>query len=87
MVSQADLYYLEITRTIDLAALWTWEHEVKSAERLRSTDLRVMDIYAARIPECAAGETAGSATTSASSSASAPLDQWMEYLLLVEETQ
>jgi Kyakuja-Dileera-Zisupton transposase len=87
MVNQADLYYLEITRTIDPAALRKWEHEVKSAERLRSTDLRVMDIYAARIPDSAAGETAGSATLSASSSASAPLDQWMEYLLLVEETQ
>ena len=86
MVGQADLYYLEITRTVDPASLTTWEHEVKVAEQQRSTDLKVMNIYAARIPD-RHGEESASAPGSASRAASAPMDQWMEHLLVVEETQ
>ena len=86
MVSQTDLYYLEITRTIDSAVLNTWEHEVKRAEEIRRTDLRVMDIYAARVPDRLACKSSWG-PASATGMASTPIDQWMEYLLLVEETQ
>ena len=82
MVGQADLYYLEITHTVDPASLTTWEHEVKVAEQQHSTDLKIMNIYAARILDRHGEESA-----SASRAASAPIDQWMEHLLVVEETQ
>ena len=90
MVSQTDLYYLKITCMIDSVVLNIWEHEVKQAEEIRHTDLRVMDIYAARVPDRLACESSwgpASAPASATSTASTPIDQWMEYLLLVEETQ
>jgi hypothetical protein len=45
MSSQSDLYYLEITWTVDESTFMAWEDEVKTAEASRWTDIKVMDIY------------------------------------------
>ena len=80
MAGQTDVYYLDVARTVDPATLKTWEDEVRSTEGNRLTDVKVMDIYAARLPDRLSTEPI-------TTSASAPIDQWMEYALLVEETQ
>jgi hypothetical protein len=86
--SQTDIYYLDIMRTIDGSTLKEWEDEVKLAEGRRLTDLKVMDIYAARLPDrLGVDPSAASASASASIMPSAPIEQWMEFAMLVEDTQ
>jgi hypothetical protein len=91
MSSQSDLYYLEITQTVDQSTFMAWEDEVKAAEARRGMDIKVMDVYAARLPDrLGVDPSSASRSTSASASAStasAPMDQWMEFALLVEENQ
>ena len=82
MVGQADGYYLEITHTVNHATLTMWEDEVKEAERMRQTDVKVMDVYAARLPDWSTGEL-----SILPAPALAPIDQWMEFSLLIEEIQ
>jgi hypothetical protein len=88
MSSQTEMYYLDVGRTIDPATLATWDTEIKAAEATRHRDIRVMDLYAARLPDRLASEPSPvSAAASAAASASAVIDQWMEFALHVEESQ
>ena len=90
MASRTDTYYVDISRTVDRGTLVMWEDEVKAAEALRATNIRVMDIYAAWLLDRLAVENtqiSASASASASGSGSSADEQWMEYALLVEETQ
>lgn len=89
MSKQADAYYLDITRTVDQDMINTWEREVKDAEATRQTDVKVMDIYGARVRDRLAADLPEAATATASQgrSASASLDQWIEFALVVEEAQ
>jgi hypothetical protein len=89
MASQADMYYLDITSTVNTEILTTWEEEIRAAEQIRQTDVKAMDVYAARLSDRLAVDSLASASASASSgsSASAPTEQWMEFALTVEETQ
>ena len=89
MAGQTDTYYLDIAHAVDPATLALWEGEVKAAEETRMRDLTVMDVYAAHFPDYQRKPVSASApaTASAPASASAPIHQWMEFTLLVEETQ
>ena len=94
MSSQTDLYYLDITRTVDHLTLKVWEDEVKDAESRRGNDIKVMDVYAARLADRLAGDPlldsgSGSAAASGSGSSTtlAPVEQWIQFALVVEETQ
>ena len=86
IVDQANLYYFGITCTIDTVSLTIWKHAVKVAEQQCNTDLKVMNIYAAHIPDCHEEELV-LAPVLASRAVSALIDQWTEHLLVVEETQ
>ena len=79
-----DTYYLDIAHAVDPATLALWEGEVKAAEETRMRDLTVMDVYAAHFPDYQVKEPV---LASAPASALAPIHQWMEFTLLVEETQ
>ena len=96
--SQTDLYYLDVSRTVDQSTLTAWEDEVKAAEASRRIDIKVMDVYAARLPDqlgignsSASASAMATATTSQSASRSVTeygaIEQWMEFALIVEENQ
>lgn len=94
IVEQADSYYLELSRSVDLETLQLWHDEIKGAEAMRLGDVKVMDIYGARLPDrLTVDPTATSAPAGSSASAPAsatnltPIEQWIEYALLVEEMQ
>ena len=78
MAGQMDTYYLDIAHAVDPATLALWEGEVKAAKETRMRDLTVMDVYVAHFPDYQVREPV---------SASAPIHQWMEFTLLVKETQ
>jgi hypothetical protein len=89
MVSKADSYYLNVTRTVDRDNISMWETEVKAAEANRRTNLKAMDIYAARV-EDRLGVNPGAASTAATGTGTAsasPTEQWIDFALVVEETQ
>ena len=91
--SQTDLYYLDITRTVDQLTLTTWEDEVKVTEAKRGIDIKVMDVYAAWLPDQlgvgqrTATATATATATNSESMVSGPVERWMEFALIVEENQ
>lgn len=87
MSTQADAYYLDIARSVDREIIATWEDEVKTAETLRQTDIKAMDIYAARLTDRMVAHPAATAPASPHGAASATVDQWLEYALVVEEAQ
>jgi hypothetical protein len=90
MTSQAEHYYLDVACTIDHVTLTMWEGEIRNAEAMRLTDVKAMDIYAAWLSNCLhtkSGSRSGSGLGSGSASASTALDRWMEFTLLVEDTQ
>ena len=80
MAGQMDTYYLDIAWAVDPVTLALWEGKVKAAEDTRMMDLTVMDVYAVCFPDYQVREPV-------SASASAPIHQWMEFALLVKETQ
>ena len=84
MAGQTDTYYLDIAHAVDPATLALWEGKVKAAEETRMRDLTVMDVYAVHFPDYQVREPV---PASAPASALAPIHQWMEFTLLVEETQ
>ncbi|KAF8149042.1 hypothetical protein B0H34DRAFT_758043 [Crassisporium funariophilum] len=90
-VSKSDAYFLNISSTVDAATQVAWEAEVKAAEANRAGNVQSMDVYAARVDD-RLGVDMALALASASSTASAaapgsPIELWMEYTLVVEETQ
>jgi Kyakuja-Dileera-Zisupton transposase len=86
MVRETDIYYHEVTRTVDRGIITVWAGEVKAAEVTRLTDIKVMDIYAARLTDGYPRATP-SASASGSATSTAPMDRWIEFALLVEEMQ
>lgn len=98
MTSQAAESYTKIARTIAPATLNIWEQQIQLAEHTRVKNINVMDIYSAQIPLSGTKKTGaetgtasvpgtGTGTDSSSESESTPQDKWMEFALIVEETQ
>ena len=99
MADQTDAYYLDITGSINLEICQIWEEEIKVAEVMRCQNIKAMDIYAARLQDRLLDERStpsvgdlASASALASAPASATLtktsiEHWIEFGLLVEETQ
>lgn len=95
-VSKSDVYFLNISRTVDAATRGTWLAEVEAAEAQRPGNVKDMDVYAARVDDrlgvggasASSRMTGGqSASRSTTARASTPKELWMEYALVVEETQ
>ena len=86
MSSQTDLYYLDITRTVKSATLTVWDNEVRVAEARQGTDIKVMNLYTAQLSDQLDGGCTVTSTT-ASKGIFAPVEQWIEFTLVVEETQ
>ena len=84
MAGQTDTYYLDIAHAVDPATLALWEGEVKVAKETRMRDLTVMDVYVACFPDYQVREPV---LALAPALALAPIHQWMQFALLVEETQ
>jgi Kyakuja-Dileera-Zisupton transposase len=103
MVTQADEYYSKIVQNIEPVTLMLWDEEIRQAEIDRIDDITAMDIYQARIHSqsmSAAGKEADTArhrtnmgpafnsvSSTVSGSAPTPQEHWMEFAILVEETQ
>src|SRR5271168_5183942 len=93
MVLQATDNFTKINRTIEPVMLHIWEQEIQLAEKNRLKDISAMDIYSARIPllsgpkNKAPAQDSGPEADSDSDSEPTLQDQWMEFALLVEETQ
>ena len=93
MTLQATENYTKIVQAIEPFTLHIWEQEIQLAEKNRLENIKAMDIYSARIPSTTG--PSGTATAAGTASASAPIsdsecspqDQWMEFALVVEETQ
>jgi hypothetical protein len=99
MTRQATENYTKIVHTIEPVTLHLWEQEILLAEENRVKNIKAMDIYSARIPSASGPSGPLGPTLSASGPASVlglgpgsdsestPEDQWMEFALVVEETQ
>lgn len=87
MTLQAKDNYSKIVQTIDPVTLNGWEHEIHNAERNRLENIKAMDIYSAQIPSTSNPTGPMSGPGSESESDATPQDQWMEFALVVEETQ
>ena len=94
MIIQSEENYSKIVQTIDPVIFHIWEQEILRAEKDRLEDIKAMDIYRARIPtmepEPELDTEAGTEPAAVSASGlDTPTAQknWMEFALLVEETQ
>lgn len=94
MAEQADAYYLELSQSVDMGTIHTWEKEIREAEDNRLTDIKVMDIYAARLgdrlvadPTPSSASATDSTAPPASDSQNSLTEEWIEYAILVEDTQ
>jgi Kyakuja-Dileera-Zisupton transposase len=95
MTVKAEENYTKIVRTVDPVTLNIWEQQILRAESERADNISAMDIYQAKIPGPIAGpesrDSLESETDSRDSPGSGieptPQEQWMEFALLVEDTQ
>ena len=85
------LYHAELTAAFGQQPIERWEDEVISAETQRLTDIKVMDMYATKISEAAAGAASASASGAASSSGMAPVqsavEEWIDFAILCQQMQ
>ncbi|KAF8799520.1 hypothetical protein BYT27DRAFT_7120564, partial [Phlegmacium glaucopus] len=86
MTDETGKYYLEMTAMVEDDRVKIWEDEILSAESMREADLKVMDIYRARVPDqllddSAAGSASGPDTPTSS------VHEWIQFALMVEEKQ
>jgi hypothetical protein len=79
----------KIVQTLDPVTLHVWEQEIQLAEKNRLKDIKAMDIYSAQLPSASGqtGPATGPTTEMGSESDLTPQDEWMEFALVVEETQ
>jgi hypothetical protein len=87
MVSQAEENYSKIVQSIDPVTFHIWEQEIVRAEKERLKNISAMDIYRARIPSLAGPVGPDSGPDPVSGPDLTPQEQWMEFALLVEESQ
>ncbi|KAF8814120.1 hypothetical protein BYT27DRAFT_7250341 [Phlegmacium glaucopus] len=58
MISQTEKYYIELMATVPEQSVQVWEEAILAAEAMRQADIKVMDIYRARVPDQLLVETA-----------------------------
>jgi len=87
MVDNADMYYLNVTKTVAVENISKWETEVKAAEANRQTDLKGMDIYAARVDDGLGVDSTLTSASGADTESLSPAELWIEFALVVEEAQ
>lgn len=87
MLDHAQLYYHNLTEEAGQTAVEMWTEDIVKAERDRRTDVRVMEIYAAKLAVPPADKiTTGTPGTSSSGTSGMSTD-WMDLALGVEEKQ
>ena len=87
--------YTKILQTIDPVTFQIWEQEILHAEKDRVTNITAMDVYCARIPLTTGNARSGSGPDSGMGMDMLPVpemdlspqEHWMEFALLVEESQ
>lgn len=90
MTLQADENFSKIVQTIDPVTLRIWEEEIICAENNRVDNIAAMDIYQARIPLISGSGLRKASNTGPEAGPGpelTPEEVWMEFALLVEETQ
>lgn len=81
MLEHAKTYYRNLTDEAGSTAIEKWTEDIKMAESIRRQDVKVMEIYAAKLAE------SPNAQQSSTGSQLSPLGAWMELSLAVEEKQ
>ena len=82
MVEHAKTYYQNLTDEAGTMAVEKWTDDIMKAESNRRQDVKVMDIYAAKLAQSPADTRQPASGLQAS-----PLSSWMELSLAVEEKQ
>jgi len=96
MTKTAQDNFSKMVQTIDPFTLRIWEEQILRAEIERTKDIKAMDVYQAQISS--AGSTTGTGTGTGRGTGSgsepsgpdmilSPQEQWMEFALLLEDTQ
>lgn len=92
MIIEVKDNYLKMVRTIDPVTLNIWEQEILKAEKSRGNNITAMDVYRARVPLSSLPGSGSDADSGPGPDTGpgiylTPLENWMEFALLVEETQ
>lgn len=82
MLEHAQMYYQNLTDQAGMIAVEKWTDDIKLAEVSRRDDVKVMDIYAAKLAQAPSDNRSPASGTPAPRS-----DSWMELSLGVEEKQ
>jgi hypothetical protein len=82
MLEHAKTYYQNLTDEAGAVAVEKWTDEIKKAEIDRRGDVKVMDVYAAKL-----AETPMDIRQPTTGRQVSQLDSWMELSLAVEEKQ
>lgn len=82
MLEHAQMYYQNLTDQAGMIAVEKWTDDIKLAEVSRRDDVKVMDIYAAKLAQAPLDNRSPASGTPAPRS-----DSWMELSLGVEEKQ
>jgi Kyakuja-Dileera-Zisupton transposase len=81
---QANENYTKIVQTVDPVTLKIWEQQILLAEKDRVKNISAMDVYQAKIPGPGSGPDS---RESSGTGIETPQEQWMEFALLLEDTQ
>lgn len=82
MVEHAEIYFQNLSTEAGSTAVEKWKKDIEDTEIKRRTDVKAMDIYAAKLDV-----DKESSTVPAASHTNTVLDHWMELSLAVEEKQ
>lgn len=82
MVVEAQRYYIDLSASAGADAVAHWESAISTVEAERTTDLKKMDIYAAKtLPQGTDRHAIADAQHRS------PIEKWMDFALMVEEKQ
>lgn len=89
MTIKAEENYSKLIQTIDPTTLNIWEQHIIRAEKERPQNISAMDIYQAKIPGPGRNSATGPEVRPMPGPEiePSPQEQWMEFALLVEDTQ
>ena len=91
MILQASKNYTKIIHTVEPVILRIWEEEIQLAEKNKLKNINAMDVYLAQIPSTSVpmgvGLGMGVGVGVGEELVLTPQDEWMEFALVVEESQ
>jgi Kyakuja-Dileera-Zisupton transposase len=87
MLAHAKVYYENLTTQAGERSVEMWTEEIERAENERRNNVKVMDIYAAKLAETPSDRRHPASGNPTSGTPAPPLNSWMELSLRVEEKQ